>query len=58
MDHFYPAAKGFEKLETLRHRIIQRAGRLTWPKGRLTLAMSASREAEHDIAQAMKILAI
>lgn len=37
-----PAAWVFEKLDTLRHRIIQRAGRLTRPAGELTLTMSAN----------------
>lgn len=32
----------FERLDTLRHRIIQRAGRLTRPKGQLKLTMSAN----------------
>ena len=37
-----PAAGHFEKLDTFRHRIIQRAGRLTRPQGELTLTMSAN----------------
>ena len=37
-----PAAWTFEKLDTLRHRIIQRAGRFTRPQGELTLTMSAN----------------
>jgi len=36
------AAWTFEKLDTLRHRIFQRAGRLTNPQGELTLTMSAN----------------
>jgi hypothetical protein len=32
----------FEKMDTLRKRIIQRAGRLTRPQGTLTLTMSAN----------------
>lgn len=32
----------FERLETLRRKLIQRAGRLTHPQGRLTLTMSAN----------------
>jgi hypothetical protein len=42
-----PAAWTFQKLDTIRHRIIQRAGRLTKPKGELTLTMSAN-EAVRD----------
>jgi hypothetical protein len=38
-----PAAWKFKTLDTLRHRIIQRAGRLTRPQGELTLTMSANR---------------
>ena len=37
-----PAAWKFTTLDTLRHRIIQRAGRLTQPQGELTLTMSAN----------------
>ncbi len=32
----------FERLETLRRKLIQRAGRFTHPQGRLTLTMSAN----------------
>ncbi len=38
-----PAAWTFEALDTLRHRLIQRAGRFTRPKGLLTLTMSANK---------------
>lgn len=37
-----PALWEFEQLDTLRRRIIQRAGRLIRPKGRLTLSMAAN----------------
>jgi hypothetical protein len=37
-----PALWDFEKLETLRRRIVQRAGRLIRPQGKLTLSMSAN----------------
>jgi len=39
----------FKKLDTLRHRIIQRAGRLTKPHGELTLTMSANEAVRHDL---------
>lgn len=39
----------FERLDTLRHRIIQRAGRLTNPKGELTLTMSANDAVQKDL---------
>lgn len=44
-----PAAWAFKKLDTLRHRIIQRAGRLTKPQGELTLTMSANEAVRHDL---------
>ncbi len=36
------AAWAFEKLDTLHHRIIQRAGCLVRPQGKQTLTMSAN----------------
>lgn len=39
----------FEKLSTLRNRIIRRAGRLTRPNGSLVLTMSANSTAQADI---------
>jgi len=44
-----PALWKFEQLDTLRKRIIQRAGRLIRPKGRLTLSMSANAAAENEL---------
>jgi len=44
-----PAAWDFKTLDTLRHRIIQRAGRLTRPKGDLTLTMSANHAVRNDL---------
>jgi len=44
-----PAAWAFEKLDTLRHRIIQRAGRLTKPQGELTLTMSGNDAVRNDL---------
>jgi hypothetical protein len=41
----------FEKLGTFRHRLIQRAGRLTRPSGVLTLHLAASGDAASDIEQ-------
>jgi len=38
----------FEELKTLRHLIIQRAGRLTTPKGKLTLTMSGNEAVQKD----------
>ena len=44
-----PAAWKFKTLDTLRHRIIQRAGRLTRPQGELTLTMSANSAVQKDL---------
>lgn len=44
-----PASWAFERLDTLRHRIIQRAGRLTRPQGELTLTMSGNKSVRHDL---------
>ncbi len=44
-----PAAWTFQTLDTLRHRFIQRAGRLTEPQGELTLTLSRNPMVEHDL---------
>jgi len=44
-----PAAWTFQRLDTIRHRIIQRAGRLTRPHGELTLTMSANQAVRKDL---------
>jgi len=44
-----PAAWKFKNLDTLRHRIIQRAGRLIRPQGELTLCMSANRAVQKEL---------
>jgi hypothetical protein len=44
-----PALWQFEQLATLRRRIIQRAGRLIRPQGRLTLSMSANSAAQNEL---------
>jgi hypothetical protein len=44
-----PAVWSFQTLDTLRHRIIQRAGRLTRPQGELTLTMSANESVRRDL---------
>ena len=51
-----PAAWTFEKLDTLRHRIIQRAGRFTRPQGELTLTMSANRAVRKDLLYFLDVL--
>jgi hypothetical protein len=44
-----PALWPFEQLNTLRQRIIQRAGRLIRPQGRLTLSMSANTAVQSEL---------
>jgi hypothetical protein len=51
-----PAAWRFEKLDTLRHRIIQRAGRFTRPQGELTLTMSANHAVRKDLLDFLDVL--
>lgn len=51
-----PAAWAFEKLDTLRHRIIQRAGRFTRPQGELTLTMSANDAVRKDLLHFLDVL--
>jgi len=51
-----PAAWAFEKLDTLRHRIIQRAGRITRPQGELTLTMSANDAVRKDLLHFLDVV--
>ena len=51
-----PAAWAFEKLDTLRHRVIQRAGRFTRPQGQLTLTMSANEAVRKDLMHFLDVL--
>jgi len=51
-----PSAWAFERLDTLRHRIIQRAGRLTRPKGELTLTMSANSATQQDLLHFLEVV--
>jgi hypothetical protein len=51
-----PSAWAFEKLDTLRHRIIQRAGRLVRPQGKLTLTMSANKAVQDDLLHYLEVL--
>ena len=46
----------FEKLDTIRRRIIQRAGRLTAPSGTLTLTMSANPTVAHELTHVLEAL--
>ena len=51
-----PAAWQFSRLDSIRHRIIQRAGRLTRPEGKLTLTMSANQAVRHDLLDLLDVL--
>jgi hypothetical protein len=51
-----PAAWVFEKLDFLRHRIIQRDGRFTRPQGEFTLTMSANQAVRQDLLQFLDVL--
>jgi hypothetical protein len=51
-----PAAWTFERLDTIRHRIIQRAGRLTRPRGELTLTMSANQAVRNDLLHFLEVV--
>ena len=51
-----PAAWAFERLDTLRHRIIQRAGRFTRPQGELTLTMSANHAVRKDLLHFLDVV--
>ena len=51
-----PAEWSFEKLDTLRHRIIQRAGRLIRPQGILTLSMSANQAVRNGLLHFLDVL--
>ncbi len=44
-----PSAWRFQKLDTIRHRIIQRAGRFTRPGGKLTLTMNSNQAVKKDL---------
>lgn len=46
----------FQKLDTIRHQIIQRAGRFIWPKGKLTLTMSSNRAVKKDLLHFIDVL--
>jgi Transposase DDE domain group 1 len=48
----------FERLETLRRKLIQRAGRFTHPQGRLTLTMSANSAVKDELLHYKDAVAI
>ena len=46
----------FEKLDSIRGRLLQRAGRLTAPAGHLTLTMSANPAVAHELTTYLQVL--
>jgi hypothetical protein len=46
----------FEQLGTLRRKLIQRAGRLTRPQGKLTLTMSANPTVKSELLHYLEVL--
>ena len=51
-----PTSWKFDKLDTLRHRLIQRAGRIIRPQGKLTLTMSANHAVRKDLLHFLDVL--
>lgn len=51
-----PALWSFSSIETLRRRLIQRAGRLIYPQGKFTLSMSANTAIEKELLQTVEAL--
>jgi len=51
-----PAVWQFSRLDSIRHRIVQRAGRLTRPEGKLTLTMSANQAVRHDLLALLDVM--
>ena len=51
-----PAMWTFQRLDTIRHKMIQRAGRLTKPASELTLTMSAHQSVRKDLLRFLETL--
>ena len=51
-----PTAWNFQKLDTIRHRIIQRAGRIIRPQGKLTLSMSTNEAVRKELLHFLEVL--
>jgi hypothetical protein len=45
----------FEELATIRQRLIQRAGKLTQPQGKLTLTMSGNEAVKRDLLNLLNV---
>jgi hypothetical protein len=48
-----PAGWTFKRLDTIRHQILQRAGRFIKPQGKLTLIMSGNHAVKKDLMHLM-----
>ena len=53
-----PALWPFSSIVTLRRRIIQRAGRLIYPQGKLTLSLSANEAVRNELLQSLAALEV
>jgi len=51
-----PAHWDFMQLNTIHQRIVQRAGRLIRPQGKLTLSMSANAPAQDELLQILEAI--
>ncbi len=51
-----PALWNFQQLDTVRRRMIQRAGRLIRPQGKITLSMSANKAQQDELLHNLKAL--
>ncbi len=51
-----PAAWTFEKLSTIRNRIIKKTGRLTRPQGELTLTMNGNQAIKNHLLHFLDVL--
>lgn len=48
----------FDKIDTIRKNLIQRAGRITFPQGKLTLSLNANDVVEYEFNHYMDALAV
>ncbi len=51
-----PALWVFSSINTLRRPVIQRAGRLIYPQGKLTLSLSANKAVKNELLQSIEAL--
>jgi hypothetical protein len=46
----------FQKLDTVRRNLIQRAGRITRPKGKLSLSIDANKDVQRELLHFLDVL--